>query len=65
MDANERELADEKLCWLTQHTAFGRIGRRVVRGSATAAFPARNDGNKVFQQPITAHQCPSVVKFDP
>jgi hypothetical protein len=48
MNANRRELADEKLCWLAQHTAHGRVGRRVAPESIAAALSDRNDGLAEF-----------------
>jgi hypothetical protein len=50
MNANRRELIDEKLCWIAQHTAHGRVSCSQRRPS------------KVFQQSISVHQCPSAVK---
>jgi len=43
---------EEKGCWKTvlrsQHTAAGRVGRRVAPESAAAAFSDRNDGQQSF-----------------
>jgi hypothetical protein len=63
MNANRRELVDEKLCWLVQHTAYGRLGRRVAtRKTLPQRFLIATTASRVFQQSISDHQCPSVVK---
>ncbi|HWZ95570.1 MAG TPA: hypothetical protein VNW30_10275 [Opitutaceae bacterium] len=54
---------DANCCWKTvrrsQHTAHGRVGRRVVPGSAAAAFPDHNDGQQSFSAAchIRDHLC--------
>jgi hypothetical protein len=42
-------MADEKLL-LAQHTAQGRVGRRVAPESASKALSARNDGEQRFSE---------------
>jgi hypothetical protein len=40
-------MADEKLL-LAQHTAQGRVGRRVAPENASEVFSARTDGQQSF-----------------
>jgi hypothetical protein len=63
MNANTRELTDEKLCWLAQHTAHGRVGRLVAsRKRCGSASCSQRRPSRVFQQSISVHECPSVVE---
>jgi hypothetical protein len=51
MNANGHELPDEKLCCLAQHTAHGRVGRRVATESAAQRLLIATTAGKVFPQP--------------
>jgi len=48
MNTNVRELAAVKNYAAAQHTAQGRVGRRVAPESASEVLSVRNDGQQRF-----------------